>query len=109
MIRKHRLKARYRGGGFLQPVRQPAGLTLQSIRPPLESSRHYYYRLRNRNICQWLSLSLDTIRRDLGSAITISLYTVNPAIQCSKWVATVSPALTLDQQETIGEAQLYVQ
>ena len=36
---------------------------------------------------QGLSLTLDTIRRHLEGEITIGLYAINPATQCSKWVA----------------------
>jgi hypothetical protein len=61
--------------------------TLQSSRPHTESSRHYYYRPKDRRTGQGLSLTLDTIRRHLQGEITIGLYTINPATQCSKWVA----------------------
>ncbi|HMD87442.1 MAG TPA: hypothetical protein VKO18_22370 [Terriglobia bacterium] len=60
--------------------------TLQSNRPHLESARHYYYRPKDRNTGQGLSLTLDTIRRHLEGDITIGLYAINPATQCSKWV-----------------------
>jgi hypothetical protein len=36
---------------------------------------------------QGLSLTLDTIRRHLEGEITIGLYSINPATQCSKWMA----------------------
>ena len=61
--------------------------TLQSNRPRPESTRHYYYRPKDRKTGQGLSLTLDTICRHLEGAITIGLYTINPATQCSKWVA----------------------
>jgi hypothetical protein len=61
--------------------------TLQSNRPPPESTRHYYYRPKDRKTGQGLSLTLDTIRRHLKGEITIGLYAINPATQCSKWVA----------------------
>jgi len=61
--------------------------TLQSSRPRPESSRHYYYRPKDKKTGQGLSLTLDTIRRHLEGDITIGLYSINPAIQCSKWVA----------------------
>jgi len=61
--------------------------TLQSNRPHPESTRHYYYRPKDRKTGQGLSLTLDTIRRHLESEITIGLYAINPATQCSKWVA----------------------
>ena len=61
--------------------------TLQSNRPHPESARHYYYRPKDKKTGQGLSLTLDTIRRHLEGEITIGLYSVNPATQCSKWVA----------------------
>jgi hypothetical protein len=61
--------------------------TLQSTRPHPESARHYYYRPKDKKAGQGLSLTLDTIRRHLEGEITIGLYAINPATQCSKWVA----------------------
>ena len=61
--------------------------TLQSNRPHPEGARHYYYRPTNKKTGQGLSLTLDTIRRHLEGGVTIGLYAVNPATQCSKWVA----------------------
>jgi hypothetical protein len=61
--------------------------TLQSNRPHPESARHYYYRPKDKKTSQGLSLTLDTIRRHLEGDITIGLYAINPATQCSKWVA----------------------
>jgi hypothetical protein len=61
--------------------------TLQSNRPRPESTRHYYYRPKDKKTSQGLSLTLDTIRRHLEGEITIGLYSINPATQCSKWVA----------------------
>ena len=61
--------------------------TLQSNRPHPESTRHYYYRPKDKKTGQGLSLTLDTIRRHLEGEITIGLYAINPANQCSKWVA----------------------
>ena len=61
--------------------------TLQSNRPHPESARHYYYRPKNEKTGQGLSLTPDTIRRHLEGEITIGLYSINPATQCSKWVA----------------------
>ena len=61
--------------------------TLQSNRPHPESTRHYYYRPKDRKSGQGLSLTLDTIRRHLECEITVGLYAINPATQCSKWVA----------------------
>ena len=61
--------------------------TLQSNRPHPESGRHYYYRPKDKKTGQGLSLTLDTIRHHLEGEITIGLYAINPATQCSKWVA----------------------
>ena len=61
--------------------------TLQSNRPHQESARHYYYRPKDKKTGQGLSLTPDTIRRHLEGDITVGLYAINPATQCSKWVA----------------------
>jgi hypothetical protein len=61
--------------------------TLQSKQPHPESARHYYYRPKDKKTGQGLSLTPDTIRRHLEGKITIGLYAINPATQCSKWVA----------------------
>ena len=61
--------------------------TVQSNRPHPESARHYYYRPKDKKTGQGLSLTLDTICRHLEGEITIGLYAINPATQCSKWVA----------------------
>jgi hypothetical protein len=61
--------------------------TLQSNRPHPESARHYYYRPKDKKTGQGLSLTLDTVCRHLEGEITIGLYSINPATQCSKWVA----------------------
>src|ERR1039457_2804969 len=61
--------------------------TLQSNPPHPESARHYYYRPKDKKTGHGLSLTLDTIRRHLEGEITIGLYAINPATQCSKWVA----------------------
>ncbi|MGA9055220.1 MAG: hypothetical protein WB763_01785, partial [Terriglobia bacterium] len=61
--------------------------TIQSNRPHPESARHYYYRPKDNKTGQGLSLTPDTIRRHLEGEITIGLYSINPATQCSKWVA----------------------
>jgi hypothetical protein len=60
--------------------------TLQSNRPHPESARHYYYRPKDKKTGQGLGLTLDTIRRHLEGEITIGVYAINPATQCSKWV-----------------------
>ena len=61
--------------------------TLQSSRPHPGSGRHYYYRPTDKKTGQGLSLTPDTIRRHLEGEITIGLYSINLATQCSKWVA----------------------
>ena len=61
--------------------------TLQSNRPHPESARHYYYRPKDKKTGRGLSLTPDTIRRHLEGETTIGLYSINPATQCSKWVA----------------------
>jgi hypothetical protein len=61
--------------------------TLQSNRPHPESARHCYYRPKDKKTGQGLSLTVDTIRRHLEGEITIGFYPINPANQCSKWVA----------------------
>ncbi len=61
--------------------------TLQSNRPRPETARHYYYRPKNKKTGQGLSLTLDIIRCHLEGEITIGLYAINPATQCSKWMA----------------------
>jgi hypothetical protein len=61
--------------------------TLQSNRPHPESSRHYYYRPKDKKSGQGPSLTMETIRRHLEGEITIGLYAINPATQCSKWIA----------------------
>jgi len=61
--------------------------TVQSSRPHPESGRYYYYRPKDRASGQALILRAETIRRHLEGEITIALYAINPATQCSKWVA----------------------
>ena len=72
--------------------------TLQSNRPRTESARHYYYRPKDRKSGQGLSLTLDTIRRHLEGEITVGLYAINPATQCSKWVA-----IDADYEDALAE------
>jgi len=43
-------------------------------------------------------LTLDTIRRHLDGEITIGLYAINPATQCSKWVA-----IDADYQDALAD------
>jgi len=61
--------------------------SLQSNRPHPDSGRHYYYRPKDKKTGQGLSLTIETIRRHFEGEITIGLYAINPATQCSKWVA----------------------
>ncbi len=61
--------------------------TLQSNRPHRKTGHHYYYRPTDKTTGQGLSLTPDTIGRHLEGEITIGLYSINPATQCSKWVA----------------------
>ncbi|MGB7590439.1 MAG: hypothetical protein WBO19_04275, partial [Terriglobia bacterium] len=60
---------------------------LQSNRPHPESARHCHYRPTDMKTGQGLSLTPDTIRRHLEGEITIGLYSISSATQCSKWVA----------------------
>src|SRR5271157_6510327 len=60
--------------------------TLQSNRPRPESTRHYYYRPKDKKAGQGLSLTPDTIRRHLEGEITAGLYAINPDTQRCKWV-----------------------
>jgi hypothetical protein len=61
--------------------------TVQSPRPHPDSGRHYYYRPKDKATGKSLSLNADTLREHLEGDITIALYAINPATQCSKWVA----------------------
>jgi hypothetical protein len=61
--------------------------TLQCNRPHPHSGRHCYYRPKDKQTGQGLSLTLDTIRRHLEGEITIGLYAINPATHRCKWVA----------------------
>lgn len=61
--------------------------TVQSMRPQPESGRHYYYRPTAKATRQPLKLTHDTLRQHLEGEITVALYAINPATQCSKWVA----------------------
>jgi hypothetical protein len=61
--------------------------TVQSARPHPESGRHYYYRPKDKATGKSLSLNAERLREHLEGDITIALYAINPATQCSKWVA----------------------
>lgn len=61
--------------------------TLQSMRPRLETGRHYYFRPQAQPAGGRLGLTVATIRAHLEGEITIGLYSINPATQRSKWVA----------------------
>lgn len=56
--------------------------TLQSVRPHLESGRHYYYRPQKAG-----GLTIETVRRHLSGEITMGIYSINPATQRCRWVA----------------------
>jgi hypothetical protein len=64
-----------------------AAYTVQSPRPHPESGRYYYYRPTEKAGGQPLELTAETLRRHLEGEITVALYAINPATQCSKWVA----------------------
>jgi len=72
--------------------------TLQPNRPHPESGRYYYYHPKDKKTGQGLSLTPDTIRRHLDGEITIGLYSINPATQCSKWVA-----IDADYKDTLAD------
>jgi len=61
--------------------------TMQSLRPHLETGRHYYFRPSKKGTDVPLLLTEDTIRRHLEGEITIGLYAINPSTQRCKWVA----------------------
>lgn len=61
--------------------------TVQSTRPHPESGRYYYYRPTDKATGQALSLTVGVLRQHLEGEITIALFAINPATQCSKWVA----------------------
>lgn len=61
--------------------------TIQSARPHPDSGRYYYYRPTDKATGKALSLTAETLRRHLEGEITVALYAINPATQCSKWVA----------------------
>lgn len=61
--------------------------TVQALKPHAETGRYYYYRPMDKATGQALRLTTDTLRRHLEGEITIALYAINPATQCSKWVA----------------------
>ncbi|HEV2416465.1 MAG TPA: hypothetical protein VGX94_01540 [Terriglobia bacterium] len=61
--------------------------TVQASKPHPESGRYYYYRPTDKATGKAPGLTADTLRRHLEGEITIALYAINPATQCSKWVA----------------------
>jgi hypothetical protein len=82
------LNAPLRGvAGYFHLFVNRRAYTLQSNQARPESNRHYYYRPKDKKTGQGVSLTLDTIQRHLEGEITIGLYAINPATQCSKWVA----------------------
>jgi hypothetical protein len=72
---------------FMRLFVNRSAYTVQSARPHPESGRHYYYRPKDKATGKALSLDAETMRRHLEGEITIALYAINPATQCSKWVA----------------------
>ena len=73
--------------GYIHLLVNRRAYTLQSTRAHPESGRHYYFRPKAKSSGKVLGLTPDTIRRHLEGEITIGLYAINPATQCSKWVA----------------------
>lgn len=61
--------------------------SVQSARPHPESGRFYYYRPIQKATGKALILTAETLRQHLEGAITVALYAINPATQCSKWIA----------------------
>src|ERR1035438_461365 len=61
--------------------------TIQSMRPPPESGRHYYYRPKPRDGGEPVALTIETARRHLAGELTIGIYAINPATQRCKWMA----------------------
>lgn len=61
--------------------------TIQSKKPHAESGRHYYFRPKEKDTDQPVSLTGDILRQHLEGALTIGLYALNPSTQRCKWVA----------------------
>lgn len=61
--------------------------TVQSMKPHLESGRHYYFRPTEKKTGAPMALTGETIRRHLEGDITIAVYAINPKTQRSKWLA----------------------
>ena len=61
--------------------------TIQSMRPHLETGRHYYYRPTRKGTGEPLALTAETIRQHLEGELTMAVYAINPRTQRSKWVA----------------------
>jgi TOTE conflict system, Archaeo-Eukaryotic Primase domain len=61
--------------------------TMQSMRPHLETGRHYYFRPSKEGKDIPPLLTEETIRRHLEGEITIGLYAISPSTQRCKWVA----------------------
>jgi hypothetical protein len=84
-------------GDYLRLFVNRRAYTLQSNRPRPESPA-ITTTVKDRKTRQGLSLTLDTIRRHLEGEITIGLYSINPATQCSKWVA-----IDADYEEALAD------
>jgi hypothetical protein len=61
--------------------------TMQSMRPHLETGRHYYFRPSRKGTVTPLILTDEIIRQHLEGTITVGLYAINPSNQRCKWVA----------------------
>lgn len=61
--------------------------TIQSKKPHAESGRHYYFRPKEKDTENPVSLTDDILKQHLEGAITIGLYALNPSTQRCKWVA----------------------
>jgi hypothetical protein len=83
----HRLATREMARTFSELFVNRRAYTIQWTRPHPESGRHYYYRPKGQNGAPAPGLTLDTVRRHLSGELTIGIYAINPATQCSKWMA----------------------
>ena len=89
-MRKPRLKAPTSVvADYLRPFVNRRAYTLQSNRPHPGTSRHYYYRPKDKRTGQGLSLTLDTIRRHLeGESLSASTRSTPPPSARSGWPST---------------------
>ena len=61
--------------------------TMQSMRPHLETGRHYYFRPSRKGTDTPPMLPDEIIRQHMEGTITVGLYAINPSNQRCKWVA----------------------